>query len=515
MKRLLFAAAIAGFAITAANAQKLDDAKTVLALGQYKLAKDKIDKAMGVPKEAAKAESHIAKSTIYGFLISDSTMSAQAAQLAADADAAYVRYAELDPKMALVKDPLYTSAPISLYTYYYNEGYKIYQSKNFGKAGDYFAKAVDKSQFIVKYDLAKLTFDTTLYTLAGDAYQRNKQDDKAAPYFKALADKKLAGDDFMFLYSFLMTHYFERNMSDSFAYYRGLGQELYPKKEYFTYTEEDFILDMKDNQAKFKRLDAKMAAEPNNTKLQETYGLVLFDLLSPKKPEVIGQEQSKVIEALGNPKNRTTTTTAEGKTEMLFYDGFTINFNTAGKADWIRDNDNKMLSAIPLYYSRPANYVELEQKMTTLLEKSAEDPAYTAKDNFYLGNFYLNKGLEVTENLKGVSEEIKAFNLANKPKDPKAKMPPVPKELLDKRVELNKTYDGLLDKALPYLEKSAEAYGKMPTLTSVEKNNFYKKAVDQVSVIYGDKKNGSKVPADKAKYEAAEKKWNAVYSSIH
>jgi hypothetical protein len=450
MKRLLFAAAIAGFAITATNAQKLDDAKTVLALGQYKMAKDKIDKAMGVPKEAAKAESHIAKSTIYGFLISDSTMSAQAAQLAADADAAYVRYAELDPKMALVKDPLYTSAPISLYTYYYNEGYKIYQSKNFGKAGDYFAKAVDKSQFIVKYDLAKLTFDTTLYTLAGDAYQRNKQDDKAASYFKALADKKLAGDDFMFLYSFLMTHYFDRNMSDSFAYYRGLGHELYPQKEYFTYTEEDFILDMKDEEAKAKRLDAKIAAEPNNLKLQETYGLALFDRLSKEEA-----------------------------------------------------------NALP-------NYAELEQKMVTMLSNSAAASlANEAKDNFYLGNFYLNKGVGLNEKLKGVSEEIKAFNLANKPKDPKAKMPPVPKELLDKRVELNKTYDGLLDKALPYLEKSAEAYGKIPTLTAVEKNNFYKKAVDQVSVIYGDKKNASKVPADKAKYEAAEKKWNAVYSSIH
>ncbi|TAD90938.1 MAG: hypothetical protein EAY75_04050 [Bacteroidetes bacterium] len=442
--------AIVWIASTAATAQKLDDAKTMLTLSQFKMAKEKLDKAMAVPKEAAKPEIYIAKATIYGALISDSSFAAQADQLANDAEAAYAKYLEMDPKMSLVKDPIYVNATIYQYQYFYNTGYKIYQAKDFGKAGNYFAKAIEKSNFISKNELAKLNFDTTLYTLAGDAYQRDKQEAKATPYFKALADKKIGGDDFMFLYSFLMVHYFDKNVSDSFNYYRNVGKELYPKKDYFDYTEADFILDMKDETAKSQRLDALIAANPNDLKLQETYGLVLFDKLSKEEA-----------------------------------------------------------NSLP-------NYAELEQKMMNMLIEGAKiGPSNEAKDYFYMGNFYLNKGIGITEKLKGVSEEVKAFNAANKPKDPKGKMPPVPKELLDKRAALNKTYDELLDKALPYLERSAEAFGKMPTLTSLEKNNFYKKAVDQVSVIYGDKKNASKVPADKAKFEAAEKKWNAVYSSIH
>jgi len=42
----------------------------------------------------------------------------------------------------------------------------------------------------------------------------------------------------------------------------------------------------------------------------------------------------------------------------------------------------------------------------------------------------------------------------------------------------------------------------------------YKRLVDQLILIYGDKKAATKVPADKAKFEAEEKKWNAVYTKI-
>ena len=450
MKRLLFAFATAGLIITATTAQKVDEAKTAMALSQFKMAKEKIDKAMAVPKESAKAEAYIAKAAIYGTLSVDSSYNAQQVEnLINESEAAYKKYIELDPKMTLIKDPLYVNAPVYLYQYFYNDGYKLYQKKDFAKASDYFSKAISSSEFIINNSLAKLTFDTTLYTLAGDAYQRNKDDEKATTYFRALADKKIGGEDYKFLYSFLMAHYFDKSMPDSFNHYRVIGKELYPTSDYFGYTEEDFILDMKDEDAKFKRLDAKMAAEPNNIKLQETYGLVLFDRL-----------------------------------------------NKDGAAS-------------------QANYNELEQKMTAMLEKSAAaSPANAAKDYFYLGNYYLNKAVGINEKIKGVGEEIKAFNAANKPKDPKAKMPPVPKDMLDRRVALYKDYDAEVDKAVPYLSKAAEAYSKIPTLTPIEKQN-YKKTADQLILIYGDKKNSSKIPADKMKYESEEKKWSTLYNSIH
>ncbi|HMP94842.1 MAG TPA: hypothetical protein PKD90_18325, partial [Phnomibacter sp.] len=69
------------------------------------------------------------------------------------------------------------------------------------------------------------------------------------------------------------------------------------------------------------------------------------------------------------------------------------------------------------------------------------------------------------------------------------------------------------DKALPFLLKSAEGYGKADGLKGMELQN-YKRLVDQLILIYGDKKAASKVPADKAKFEAEEKKWSDTYNKI-
>ena len=216
MNRLLLSFTAVGLMITAAHAQKLDDAKTALVVGQYKMAKDKIDKALVNPKEAGKPELYIAKAAIYGALTVDSAFATQVPTLIAESEAAYNKYLEMDPKQALVKDPLYSNTTIYLYQYYYNDGYKLYQKKQFAEAANFFSKTITLTKFIMKNELAKLTFDTTLYTLAGDAYQKIKDDEKAAPYFIAMANKKIGGEDYKFLYSFLMTHYFDRNLTDSF-----------------------------------------------------------------------------------------------------------------------------------------------------------------------------------------------------------------------------------------------------------------------------------------------------------
>ncbi|HSR39225.1 MAG TPA: hypothetical protein VLL95_09960, partial [Phnomibacter sp.] len=50
-------------------------------------------------------------------------------------------------------------------------------------------------------------------------------------------------------------------------------------------------------------------------------------------------------------------------------------------------------------------------------------------------------------------------------------------------------------------------------LTGMEKQN-YKKLVDQLILIYGDKKAATKDPKLKAEYEKEEKKWNDLYSKI-
>jgi hypothetical protein len=263
-----------------------------------------------------------------------------------------------------------------------------------------------------------------------------------------VADQKVAGPDYINMYRFLMFNSFQNGNTEAFQKYQALGHELYPNEEYFTASEMDFILSMEDDKAKFKKIDEKLAKEPNNAKLQETYGLILFDKLNKEAATL----------------------------------------NEAEKA-------------------------ELESKMVSAFTKSAEmDPASSAKGYFYLGNHYINKSVEIGNQMDSVTDKIKDFNRTAKP-DKTGKLPPAPKELTEKRTALSAAYDAEVEKGLPYLVKSAEGYGTQTTLGSIDKQN-YKKLVDQLIIIYGNKKVTSKVAADKAKYAAEEKKWTDLYSTI-
>lgn len=158
------------------------------------------------------------------------------------------------------------------------------------------------------------------------------------------------------------------------------------------------------------------------------------------------------------------------------------------------------------------NAAELEAKMVEYLGRAGEASQNDGRPYYYLGNHFVNKAVRVNEEIRKVGDEIKKANASAKP-DKTGKLPPPPKELTDKRDQLRKAYDAEIDKALPYLLKSAEAYSKAEGLKGMELQN-YKKLADQLILIYGDKKAGTKVPAEKAKWEAEEKKWNDIYNKI-
>ncbi len=162
--------------------------------------------------------------------------------------------------------------------------------------------------------------------------------------------------------------------------------------------------------------------------------------------------------------------------------------------------------------AKPANYDEMEQKMITNLTKAGEAKPTSGKPYYYLGNHYVNKAVKVNDQINAVTDEIKKANANAKP-DKNGKLPPPPKELSDKREQLKKTYNDEVDKGVPYLLKSAEAYGKVTDLKGIEMQN-YKRLVDQLILIYGDKKASTKDPKQKAQFETEEKKWTDVYSKI-
>lgn len=446
MKRLLLSLMLTSFVFGSVMAQ-FDEAKNFLLLNQAKKAQESLTALMAKPKNAVKPEGFALKSSILAALYAEATEDAEKEKLLAESIEAYNKYLEMDPKKELVSQPPYNNAPIVFYSAYFNKGIKGYNKKDWEVAAADFKTTVFWSDYIIEKKLATMEFDTSANLLAGAAYQNGKKEDEAIPYFTRITDRKIGGEDNEFVYQFLMGYYFKKNDIANFEKFRTLGKELYPKSEYYNYSEMDFIMAMEDDEEKFKRIESKIAADPDNAELAENFGYLLFDKLN-------GADDAPA----------------------------------------------------------PANPAELEAKMLASLSAAGTAKPTDGKPFYYLGNHFINKAVKINQDIVAVTDEIRKANAAAKP-DKAGKLPPPPKELTDKREVLKKAYDVEVDKGLPFLIKSAEAYGKNQNLTGIEKQN-YKRLVDQLILIYGDKKASTKVPADKAKYEAEEKKWNDLYSKI-
>ena len=70
-------------------------------------------------------------------------------QLVMDADAAFNKYREMDPSMALLTDPIYQNAPINIYSALFSSGYKDYEAKNWQAGFQKFKKVVEYSDLLI------------------------------------------------------------------------------------------------------------------------------------------------------------------------------------------------------------------------------------------------------------------------------------------------------------------------------------------------------------------------------
>src|SRR5258706_1249204 len=114
------------------QAQSYETIKNEIILQQFKKAKEDLDKAMGNAKFTSKPEAYILKADIYASLALDPATKSTTAgdQLLGDAEAAFSKFREMDPSMALLSDPVYQNGPINIYSGLFSSGYKDYEAKN-------------------------------------------------------------------------------------------------------------------------------------------------------------------------------------------------------------------------------------------------------------------------------------------------------------------------------------------------------------------------------------------------
>ena len=284
MKKITFALMMLLLAFFV-KAQSYDEIKQFVILQQYKKAKDDIDKRMTNAKFAAKPEAYILKASIYAGLAADSAilLTPEAATYRAESEAAFTKYQEMDPKLELVKDPVYQNAPIRIYSNLFSVGYKLYDEKKWAESFEAFKKVDGYSTMLIGANILKTPLDTNVVILAGITAEQSNQKDEAAKYYARLADAKITGTNYESIYRFLVTHYFTKKDMAGFEKYKALGKELYPQSEFFTYDKTDFAVGLESNfDSKMKSLEEVLAKDPTNYKANLSMGQLIYDTLNSK-----------------------------------------------------------------------------------------------------------------------------------------------------------------------------------------------------------------------------------------
>lgn len=337
MKRMLLLAAISLPALFA-SAQNYTPIKNLLALNQYAKAKEEFDKQITNAKFAGKAEAYILKTAIYGGLAmaDENKNNEKGQQLAAEADAAFIKYKEMDPSMELVSDPIYSNGPINLYSSYFSSGYADYGAKppRYTAAYPKFKRATELSNILMEKKILPGTLDTNVLILAGITAEQSGMRDEAAVYYGKLADNKVTGDGFESVYRYMVAYSFEKKNLAAFEKYKATGKELFPKSEYFDYDKVDFAVGLADGfNNKLKAIDEVLVSDPNNYKANQILGELIYDTLNPRE------------------------------------DGVQL----------------------------PANFDELEKKMIAAFQKSAAAKPGSENPYLYMGDHYINKAVRAND----------------------------------------------------------------------------------------------------------------------
>ena len=309
MKKFLLFAAVGLFATTS-FAQKYDDIKAFITLGQTAKAKELFDKNSTNEKFFAKPEGHLIKAFILGSLaVSDTTKSESTSAKTLDGYNAFMKYKEMEPSLKLLEDPIYQNTPYWLYASFYNLAVpSLTSQENSELASGYekLKKAVELSDFLIAKKIQlKGPIDTTIVFYTGYLSERTNDREGMVKYYSRLADAKISpAADFERVYQNLVRYYALKQDQANFDKYKALGKEMYPKSDFFSYSLLDFAVGgTTDFNEKVMNIEKMIAANPNDTNAITQLAAVIFDTLNTQKegavrPANYDELEGKMVNAL-------------------------------------------------------------------------------------------------------------------------------------------------------------------------------------------------------------------------
>jgi len=284
-------------------AQKIDDVTDLMGKEQWEKAKDAVDKFLANEKNAKNADGWYYKANIYNSLSKDDKFKSLSQDLKMESFNAYKKYLEIDPK-AIRGTLLQHVLLFDIYNGYFDEGAKSFNDKNYEKAGTSFKNALTIEEYIAgkgySYNgFSFPSFDTALVQNIALSYYQAKNEDDAAIWYQKMADRKIAGKDYLDVYQFLVDYYNKKKDMANREKYMKTGRELYPDNDYWLDVELADV-DSKDKKKLFAKYEELIAKYPGKYLMNYNYSVELFNYnyTGDSKPADYAETQAKIESAL-------------------------------------------------------------------------------------------------------------------------------------------------------------------------------------------------------------------------
>lgn len=452
MKKLLLFAMFAG-TMQLLHAQDLKKVQTTYLLNKYEDAKTEIDKVMADPKQNTKTEAYYWKAKIYAGVYKNEALRAKFPTASKDADEAFKKYMSADPTFAMIKEKG-AEGYFDMYATAFTTGVKLFNDKKWEEATGNFKVAVEYSDYIFKnkWSNANIQFDTTSILYLAYAYQNSSKPDDAATYYNRLADNKVAGENYIDIYKFLVNHYTITKNQAQFDKYIAVAKELYPKGPW-----EEFEIDYIDQNYNLTEKTALYDKEDAAGVLSEMKYLQFGDVF------VNAKNKDKSLDSVAQMK-------------------YTLKAADAFKKAFAKNTQNGIASfnVGVIYYNIYGDYDDkYAQNIRTMQSINADKP------------------VEKDPKKKPAAEAAL-----------KAKLEPLRKA----NVDLEKPMMDNLDASLEWLEKTYTVLKDKPNRTNTEKS-VLNKSVDFLANLYAYKRDRSRGKDDKA-FDAFEAKYK-VFDALH
>lgn len=309
MKRLCFIAVILSGYFSGFS-QSLEEINDLMGKGDFRKAKEGIDKFMSSAKNAAASDGWYFKGRVYNSFSKDSSLSMEdALKYKIEAFNDFKKVQGMDKLDIRLKVENYLSY-FDLYNGFFDMGAKAFNAHKFEGAFNGFTNALVVEDYVRDkgYEVNGFKFpvlDTSLVLNTAIAARQAKNTEGAVKYYKMLSDANLNKENNMDIYLYLADYYYNKKDDAGFDGIASKGKNFYPAEPFWdrSYYESVEIENSVKGLSKadlIKKYDEMLAKYPNNFMAAFNYSVELYKYVYAEdtKPNEVPAAKTKFEEVL-------------------------------------------------------------------------------------------------------------------------------------------------------------------------------------------------------------------------